>query len=197
MQTGSKTNTLVKLGMLAAFGVVLIMLTRFPMFTNYLKYDAGDIASMVAATVFGPIYGLSVVCVTAAIQALTIDQQGGWIGFIGHLIATGVFIIVTSLIYRKFKTLLSLIIGLAAGILSVALVMIPVNYFILLPLYGIPRVVIPDTIIYAITPFNLVKFSINSALSFIVYKTAGKYLAKESLSFIERKSKDKSKISDQ
>ena len=187
MQTVSKTNTLVKLGMLAALGVVLIIVTRFPLFTDYLKYDAGDIASMVAATVFGPIYGLAVVCVTAAIQALAIDPQSGWIGLLGHLVATGSFILVSSLIYRKFKTLLSLVIGLALGVISAALVMIPVNYFILLPLYGVPANFIPDTIIYAITPFNLVKFSINSVLSFIVYKTAGNYLAKESLLFKNRK----------
>ncbi|MEI6132558.1 MAG: ECF transporter S component [Bacillota bacterium] len=190
MQNRSKTNVLVKLGMLAALGVVLMLVTRFPLFSPYLMYDAGDIAALVSGIVFGPIYGLAVVAVTASIQAITVDQQGGWIGLTAHLIATGVFVVVSSFIYKKFKTLSSLAIGLIIGSLCTTLIMIPLNYFVFLPLYGIPEKALANTIMFTTTPFNLVKFVINSALGLAVFKAAEKFLTNERL-FFEKNRKQK------
>ena len=189
MQTRSKTNTLVKLGMLAALGVVLMLATRIPLFTDYLKYDAGDVAALVASFVFGPIYGLCVVTVTSIIQTITVDQYSGPIGMFAHIAASGIFVLIAGFIYKKFHTILGASIALVAGGIGMTVAMVFLNIYVFLPLWmpGSSPVAIWSVITTAIIPFNLIKALLNSILTFAVYKAASGYLSKESLNFRGKK----------
>jgi len=192
MQTGNKTNTLVKLGMLAALGVVLMLATRFSIIPSapFLKYDAGDVAALVAGFVFGPLYGLCVVVVTAIIQTISVDQDAGLIGMFAHIAATGVFVVISAIIYKKFHTIGGALVALLTGAICMSVVMIFMNLFVFLPLYlpGSSPTTIWTYITTAIIPFNLIKGILNSILTFAIYKASSRYLAKEALLF--RKSKN-------
>jgi len=59
---------------------------------------------------------------------------------------------------------------LLVGTVVTALVMIPVNYFIFFPLWGVAN---ESLLVMALTvsfPFNLVKFLLTSVLTFVLYK---------------------------
>jgi len=192
MQTSKKTNLVVKLGMLAALGVVLMLVTRIPLFADFLKYEAGDVPALVASFVFGPIYGLCVITVTSIIQFIAVDQASGPLGLFAHVVASGTFVVVAGLIYKKFHSMGGAVAALLAGSLSMVVVMFFLNLYVLLPIWmpGTDSSIRWSFLITAILPFNIVKTLVNSVLTFAVYKAASGYLAKESLSFRNSKTSD-------
>lgn len=178
-----KTKKLVTLGILAALAVVLIMVTRTPIIPNapFLKYEAGDVPMLIAALIYGPIAGLIVTVIASIIQTLTFDSGSGIIGLLMHIIASGTLIVVSSLIFtslkkRNISNIISLIIALSVGVLSMTLIMIPCN-MIFWPLFaGTPLSEIMPILIPAILPFNLLKAGINSIAAFIIYISIKKYI---------------------
>jgi riboflavin transporter FmnP len=95
-----------------------------------------------------------------------------------HVIATGAFVLVAGLIYRKFKTRKGAIISLIVGGLSVMLIMIPAN-IIFTPLFtGMPTKAIYAMLPFPITVFNLISVTITTVLTFIIYKRISPFLHK-------------------
>ena len=160
---------LVTLALLVAAGVALNLYIRFPIFASapWLEYDAGDIPVIFAAFLYGPWWGLAVTFVLCAIQALTVSAQSGIIGFIMHFLATGLFVCVAGLLYRRFprKVALSMIAGALIAILS----MIPLN-LIFTPLYGTPIEAVRQMLLPIIVPFNAIKFGVNGAVAYLIYR---------------------------
>ncbi|HOV70048.1 MAG TPA: ECF transporter S component, partial [Clostridia bacterium] len=129
-----KTKKLVLTGILAALSIVLIMTTRMPLIPSatFLMYEAGDVPMLLAATLFGPLYGLAIVVIASVIQAFTFDAGSGIIGMIMHIIASGTLVTVSGLVYKAcskgmISEAVSLIIGLASGTAAMTLIMIPAN----------------------------------------------------------------------
>ena len=164
-------SRLVILSLLAALSIALCVFVRFPIFpaAPHLEYDAGDIPLMFAACLFGPWWGLMVTAVTCAVQAFTVSAASGPIGLIMHLFATGAFVVIASLIYRRKQTGAALLYGLLLGALSSTALMIPLN-LIFTPLYGIPIEVVQKMLLPVILPFNAIKFFGNSLVTYLLYR---------------------------
>lgn len=172
-----RTNTarLATLALLAAMSVILIYLIRFPIFAAapYLEYDPADIPLMIAGFMYGPVWGIAVTVVAAGIQALTVSAGSGIIGFCMHALATGIYVLVSALFYMKSKKRLSdTIIALILGLIAAVAAMIPLN-LIFTPMYGTPIEMVKSIMWPIIVPFNLIKFSINSAVTAILYRSLG------------------------
>ena len=75
----TRTNTLAKLGILAAISVVLVAIVHFPLIpaASFLEYDPADIPILICAFAYGPVAGIIVTVIAAAIQALTVSASGG------------------------------------------------------------------------------------------------------------------------
>ncbi len=72
-----------------------------------------DIPILIAGFAFGPLAGLAVTLVSSLIQGLTVSSAvGGWVGVLMHFIASGTFVTVASIIYRRKHNLLGAVIGL-------------------------------------------------------------------------------------
>ncbi|HEY8414750.1 MAG TPA: ECF transporter S component, partial [Thermaerobacter sp.] len=56
-----------------------------------------------------------------------------------------------------------------AGTLSTTGVMAAANYYVFLPLWGVPAEQVGGTIITAITPFNLIKGTLTGTLALVAY----------------------------
>lgn len=176
-----KTNVkkIATMGVLTALSIVLMYVIRFPIIpaAPYLKYEPADIPMLIGAFLFGPLAGLAVTVVEATIQTL-LFAEGGWVGLVMHIIATGAFVITAGLIYKKMHDRKGAIIGLACGTLAMTLIMIPLNLIIQPNFYGVPIETVKSLLIPAIIPFNLIKAGLNSVVTFIVYKSISKVFHK-------------------
>jgi riboflavin transporter FmnP len=171
-------NKMVKMGVLSALSLVLMFVVRFPIIPSapFLEYEPADVPILIGGFIYGPAAGLVITIVVSAIQALTVSAGSGWIGAVMHVIATGAFVVVAGLIYKRFHTLKGAIAALILGSLTMTLVMIPLNLLITPKFLGTPVEVVKAMLIPAIIPFNLLKSSINSIVVAIVYKSVGRVL---------------------
>lgn len=173
-----KISRLAKLGVLAALSVVLVFFIHFPIFpaASYLEYDPADIPIMIATFAFGPWYGLLMIVVVAVVQGLTVSASGGVYGIIMHIIATGTFVLVAGLIYRRHKTKKAALIALACGVAAWGLIMMPANLIVTPYFTGMPVDAIRALLLPIILPFNLIKAGINAIVTFLVYKSVSPLL---------------------
>ncbi len=164
------TRKLTTMAILAAISVVLVYLVHFPIFSAapYLEYDPADIPLMIASFMYGPVAGLLVTALTCAIQAVTVSASSGIIGFFMHFFATGALVIVTGFISQKYRSNKCNVVALILGIIVATVLMVPLN-LIFTPMYGTPIDVVKSLLLPVIVPFNLIKFTLNSVVTFLVY----------------------------
>lgn len=166
--------------MLIGLSVVLVYFIHFPLIPSapFLEYDCADIPILIGSFALGPVYGIAILFCASLLQALTVSAASGWIGFLMHFIASSVLILVPSLIYRKFKTQKSMIIGMILGIIGMTAVMIPLNLIFTGLFLGQGTQTVVKLLIPAIIPFNLLKGTINSVVAFSVFIPIRKYIMK-------------------
>lgn len=186
MNVNKKTSTVAKLGVLGAISIVLVALIHISIFpaVSFLEYDPADIPILLATFALGPWAGLALTVVVAVIQGITVSAASSWYGIVMHIIATGTYVIVAGLIYKHKKSKKNAILSLAAGTLSMAVIMIPAN-LLLTPVYlqmvGVPAEAALPTVkslLAWIILFNIVKAGINSVVTFLVYKRVSPILHK-------------------
>lgn len=168
----NETNKTVKLAMLSALSIVLMLLIRFPIIPSapFLEYEPADVPILIGGLLYGPLSGLILTIAVSLIQAATVSASSGWVGLVMHIISTGSFVLVASIIYKKFHTNLGASIAFVLGSLCMTLVAIPSNLFFTVRFWGTPYAAVKVMIPTAIVPFNLIKSGINSVFAFIVYK---------------------------
>lgn len=174
-----KLNRLVKMALLCAISIVFVALIRFPIFPQapYLVYDPADIPLLIGAFLYGPVAGILMTIVTAGIQALFFSADG-WVGFMMHVIASGMLVTAAGLIYHIRKSRVSAVIGLLAGVAAMTAIMIPSNLIFTVNFYNTPY----DVVVAAlpvIIAFNLIKSGMNAVVVFLVYKPLGMLLRQE------------------
>lgn len=168
-----------KMGMMAAIACVL-GLFRFPILpmVPFLTYDFADIPIIISAFAFGPVAGLLITVVVSFIQAFLLGGDQLY-GFIMHILASGAFVIVASLIYKGHKTKKMAIVSLIAATLVMIVVMGAANYFVTPYYYGgaaMKEMVVK--LMPFILLFNLIKGVANSVITLLVYKRISPFLHK-------------------
>lgn len=175
-----KTNKIVKIGMLAAIGFVLMLIEfPLPMFPTFLQIDLSEVPVLLGAFSMGPMAAVVIELIKNLLHFIFKPQTGG-VGELAGFIAGSVFAITVGLCYMKSKTKKNAAIGLAIGTVLMAAAMCIFNYFIMLPLYlgtGITADNLP-LIVTAIFPFNILKGIIISAITLMVYKKISPILHK-------------------
>ncbi|MGB9682803.1 MAG: ECF transporter S component [bacterium] len=159
---------------LAAIGFVF-MLFQVPLLpeANFLLYDAGDVAVLLAGVMYGPFVGFLSVVVKNILYFI-VKGAGGPIGILMNTIATGSFVVVPSLILKYKKDLL--IPALISGIAAKTLIMIPAN-LIFTPIYtGLPVEKVWELVKIAVIPFNIAQGGINTLIFLLVYGILKKYI---------------------
>jgi riboflavin transporter FmnP len=74
---------------------------------------------------------------------------------------------------------LGAVIGLVAGTIAMAAIMVPTNLIIQPAFYGTPVEVVKPLLLPFIVPFNLIKAGINCTVTFVLYKPLRKFLIKK------------------
>lgn len=175
----NNTIKLAKMGMLVAISVILVYLVHFPIFpaTPFLEYDPADIPIFIGTFAFGPLAGFTLTVVTSVVQGLTVSAAGGWFGILMHILATGSFVLVAGLIYKRSKTRKGAVIALTAGTVTMTAMMAVANIILDPIFYGMPVEAVYQLLPFIIG-FNFIKAGANSIVTFLLYKRISRFLHK-------------------
>ncbi len=168
------------IAMLTALAIVADIFLRIPNIGGILTYEPKDVIITIGAFIFGVVPGLIMSLVVCVVEMVTISTTG-IIGLLMNFLSSGVFVVVSALIYHRKKTLARAIIGLVAGSLSMIAIMLLWNY-IMTPIYtGLPREEVLKLFVPLLIPFNTIKATLNSALVLFLYKGVVTALRKSGL----------------
>ncbi len=181
----NKLRKMTKIGLLSAISFVLFLIEfAIPIFPAFLKIDISDLPAIIASFAMGPLAGVLVEMFKNVIH-LTITSTGG-VGELANFIIGCAFVVPAGLIYKSHKKKKYVLLSLIAGIISMVIVAVLMNYFVLIPLYT--KFMPLDTIInmaaavnpyvdgmtslmlYVIAPFNLIKGIILALITRLIYK---------------------------
>jgi riboflavin transporter FmnP len=190
---------MIKIALLSAIAFILtlegIFRWRIPFFPSFLALDVSDIPALIGTITLGPAAGVAITAFKTLINVLLTGTISGGVGPVANFVFGCAFILPVGLIYRRFNRKdHGFVIGCVAGILVATTIAAFVNYFVLIPIFaflfgGMDRVIgsgaaandnigsIFTLVLYAIIPFNLVKFTLVSIGGFVVYKAFKPVLA--------------------
>lgn len=164
--TKKQSSNLLKLIILALLGTISLVLffINFPLpfLPAYLKIDFSDVPALMASLIFSPIAGVIVVAVKNILY-LAVSGAGDPIGVTANFLAGVMFVVPVSLLYHKFNGVKSIISGLVAGTIIMAVGMSVLNYFLILPAYSwfmgweMTDQVIWTSVLVGVLPFNMIK----------------------------------------
>lgn len=156
-----KLQRLTTAAILAALSIVLMMGPRFPLFTNFYEMEFSDIPILICASVLGPGYAIVSLFVVCLIQTLTVSAPSGYIGFIMHFLSSGLMILVMYFVRKHIKGVKGIILSSLLSVVTVILVMIPMNIWLTSVFMGLPVVEFLKGFLGVCIAFNGVKAGSN------------------------------------
>lgn len=181
-------RSLAVISIMGGVGFILMML-EFPIpfiIPGFIKFDFSELPALITAFAFGPIQGI-LVCLIKNLLHLLITTSAG-VGELSNFVLGAIFVGVAGAIYHFVKTRRGAFLGAVLGALSMAIVGIATNYFIVYPayveIYGMPmpaiigmyQALLPscDSLMECLlifnTPFNFLKGMADALICFMVYK---------------------------
>ena len=153
----------------------VLMYYEFPMpfMPPFLKFDFSEVPVVIGSFAIGPVYGVIIELLKNLIH-LPMTQTAG-IGELSNFITGSIFVLTAGFIYNKIHTKPGVILSMAVSTIVLALVGIPLNAYVTLPLYAnvlgfsteavvaMGQAVNPmitskwDLIMFGFVPFNLIK----------------------------------------
>lgn len=172
-------------GILAALSTVLMMLSfNIPVVPSFLKFDISEMPALLAAFAFGPIEGV-LVCLIKNLINLPFTTTGG-VGELSNFLLGASFTATAGIIYRLKTNRKGALLASLLGCTVMALLSVPINYFITYPVYtsflpleaiiGMYNAIIPgmDSLITCLwvfnAPFTFFKGLCDVAIVFLIYK---------------------------
>jgi len=160
---------LVLLSLISALAYAVVLVFPRIEVAGFLRYEPKDVIIVIGGFLLGPWAAVITSSLVALLEMVTISDTGP-IGCLMNALSTCSFALTAALIYKKKHTLSGAVLGLAAGCVSMAAVMLLWNWLIT-PLYmEVPRPVVESMLLPVFLPFNLIKAGLNSALVLGLYK---------------------------
>lgn len=177
--------------MLSAIAFILMFLEfSIPVMPEFIKMDFSDLPAVVGTFAMGPVSGV-IICLIKNLLHLLMTNTGG-VGELSNFILGAIFVLPAGLIYKKWKSKKSAIIGALLGALLMALVSVVSNYFIVYPVYYnfmpkeavlnayqliLPWVKsIPQCLIVFNAPFTFFKGLCSVLITLVIYKPLSPFL---------------------
>lgn len=185
----SNTKKLIQIAMLSAVALVIYYLDfPVPLMPPFIKLDLSNVVCLFAGFTTGPVGGV-LVCLIKNVIHVAIKGFGTTMGIgdIFDFVTSAALTLTASLIYKKNHTKKGAVIGCVIGTLVFAGISLPLNYFIVYPIYakafgGMEAImsayqaILPSVgnIFSALCifnlPFTIVKGILCAALTIVIYK---------------------------
>ena len=194
----SLTHKLTVTAMLSAVAFIL-MFIEFPipaLIPSFVKMDVSDLPELLAAFSLGPIYGVAVTFLKNLLHILIKGTSSAYVGELFNFLMGSVFAFSAGFIYQRKKSRQSALIGSIVGAALMALISVPLNYFVVYPAYvvcyGLPleaiigmyQAIRPSTngllecLVVFNMPFTFCKGMLDVLLCFLIYKPLSPLLHK-------------------
>lgn len=129
-----KTHRLAVAAIMAAIAAVLQFIEiSIPIMPSFVKLDLSDLPALLGAYALGPWWGLLIQLVKNLLH-LPFGSSAG-VGEACNFVLGGVFVVAAGLFYHRRKTRGTALLGSIVGALAMAIVSLPLNYFIVYPAY--------------------------------------------------------------
>ena len=182
-----KLRNLVKVGILAAMSFILMFFQfPIPVAPPFMKVDLADVPALIGGFSMGPVYGILIQLIKNILNLSKTSTYG--VGEVSNFVVGGLFVFVSSSIYKRNKTKKNATIAMICGVLVMSLAATLSNAFVIFPLYGKAMGVDMGAfvamahktnalvksyftmMIFAIVPFNLIKGFIEILVTKLLYK---------------------------
>ena len=194
----NRTHKLTVTAMLSAVAFIL-MFIEFPipaLIPSFVKLDISDLPELLAAFSLGPVYGVAVTFLKNLLHIVFKGTSSAYVGELCNFLLGAVFSLVAGFIYQRKKSRKSALIGAIIGAALMAIVSVPLNYFVVYPAYvvcygmpleaiiGMYQAILPsaDSLIKCLTifnmPFTFCKGMLDVLLCFLIYKPLSPLLHK-------------------
>ena len=201
MTQAQKTHHLAVAALLAAVAAVLQFIEfSIPIMPAFIKLDISDLPALLGTFSLGPVYGAAIQLVKNLLH-LPFGSSAG-VGELSNFLLGAVFAFIAGMVYKNHKKRRGALWGSVAGAAAMALISLPINYFIVYPayvvLYNLPLEAIIgmyEEILGSIAhmpssnalfncllvfnvPFTLCKGALDVVLCFLIYKPLSPLLHK-------------------
>ncbi len=148
---------------LCALSIVLMATVRFSIFPSAAFYEMefSDVPILLCSSLIGPVYSLVSLFVVCLIQALTVSAGSGYIGFVMHFVSSALTILVVYFIKKGIQGVKGVIISNIIGAITMTLVMIPMNMWLVSVFMGIDVKGFIAGFLGVCVAFNLIKATCN------------------------------------
>ena len=191
MNKRNSVHNLTVAAMLSAVAFVLMFLDfSLPMIIpSFVKMDFSDLPALLGAFALGPVYGIVISLVKNLLHLIIPGTSTAGVGEVCNFLLGAIFAYAGGFVYQRRKTRRTALIGAAAGAVAMAVLSVPVNYFITYPAYvefyhlpleailGMYQAILPaaDSLIKCLIifnmPFTLVKGLLDAAICMVIYKS--------------------------
>ncbi len=194
----NRTHKLTVTAMLSAVAFIL-MFIEFPipaLIPSFVKLDISDLPELLAAFSLGPVYGVAVTFLKNLLHIVFKGTSSAYVGELCNFLLGAVFSLIAGFIYQRKKSRKSALIGAIIGAALMAIVSVPMNYYVVYPAYvvcygmpleaiiGMYQAILPsaDSLIKCLTifnmPFTFCKGMLDVLLCFLIYKPLSPLLHK-------------------
>lgn len=186
-------------GIMSAITVVLYYVAKFnlPFFPPWLDIQVSELPALITGFAYGPFAGCLVILVRFVLKLPATITAG--VGELADLVLGLAVVGISSLIYKKHKTLKGALVATGIGVGIGVVLSCFLNWLVLIPAYiylaGFPLDALVGMLSYmpfevtrenfmlayvlvGALPFNLVRFILVYALTFLLYKRTHKLLKK-------------------
>ena len=175
--------------MLSAVAFVLMFLD-FPIpmiMPSFVKMDFSDLPELLGAFALGPMYGVLISLIKNLIHLLLASSTNG-VGELCNVLFGAVFAWGAGLLYPRNKRRRTAVLGAVLGAVAMAIISVPLNYFLTYPayvvIYGMPletiigmyQAILPsaggllECLVIFNMPWTLAKGLLDAALCMLIYK---------------------------
>jgi len=198
MNKRMKTRNMVSIAMLAAVAVVL-MLFEFPLpfLPPFYKIDASELPVIIGAFAMGPWAGVLIELIKILLNLLLDGTTTACVGEFANFLIGCSYVVPASIMYYRKKSKKNAVIGLVLGTVTCAVVGCLLNAYLLLPAYSkafhmdIEALIAMGTaankaidsmftfVLFATAPLNILKCSLVSVITMLIYKPISRILKGE------------------
>ncbi|MCD7918272.1 MAG: ECF transporter S component [Clostridiales bacterium] len=185
---GTTRNITVAAMLSAAAFILMFIEFPIPIMPSFVKLDISDLPALLGTFALGPVYGVVIELLKNLLHILIKGTSSAGVGELCNFLFGAVFALVAGLIYHYKKTRMGAILGSVLGALAMALISIPLNYFVVYPAYvvfyslpleaiiGMYQAILPsvgsllECLVIFNFPFTLCKGLLDALLCFLIYK---------------------------
>lgn len=188
MQKKINVRTLAVTAILGAVATVLMFFSfSIPVILpSFLAMDFSELPALIASFTLGPVSGATV-CLIKNVVNLPTSSTGG-AGELCNFLMGVTFVVPAGLIYKYRKDRVGAVVGSFVGALVMAILSLPINYFISYPAYAVffnmttdkvmamyqailPWIkTLPQALLVFNMPFTFVKAMCSVLITFVIYK---------------------------